>query len=50
MMQTPKQTVVIFEILSRGQFICSNSLDDAIRKLYTVLEDQETFNYLYDYF
>jgi len=49
-MQAPKQTVDIFEILSRGQFICSNSSDDTIRKLYTVLEDEETFSFLYDYF
>ncbi|MBC7383388.1 MAG: hypothetical protein H7296_10420 [Bacteroidia bacterium] len=46
----PKQTASIFEILSRGQFICSNSNDEFIRKLYTVIEEDQNFDYLYDYF
>lgn len=35
----PKQTGDIFEILSKGQFICSDSSKDHIRKLYTVLDE-----------
>lgn len=49
-MEAPKQTAVIFEILSRGQFICSNSNDESIRKLYSTIEEEQTFNYLYNYF
>ncbi|HLS30924.1 MAG TPA: hypothetical protein VK021_08715 [Flavobacteriaceae bacterium] len=40
----------IFEILRRGQFICSNSPDDEIQKLYKIMEDEDTFNELSDYF
>lgn len=49
-MEAPKQTAVIFEILSRGQFICSNSNDESIRKLYSVIEEEQNFDFLYDYF
>lgn len=49
-MEAPKQTAAIFEILSRGQFICSNSNDEFIRKLYTTIEEEQTYEYLYDYF
>jgi hypothetical protein len=49
-MEAPKQTAVIFEILSRGQFICSNSNDEAIRKLYSAIEEEQTFDFLYEYF
>jgi len=45
-----KYTAEIFEILRRGQFICSNSPDDEIRKLYRILEDKDVFNELYSYF
>lgn len=47
-MSVPKQTSDIFEILSKGQFICSNSTKDSIRKLYNVID--ENFEELYDYF
>lgn len=47
-MQVPKQTSDIFEILNKGQFICSNSSDDKLRKLYTIIDDR--FDDLYDYF
>lgn len=47
-MQIPKQTAEIFEILSRGQFICSNSSDDSVSKLYVIID--ESFGELYDYF
>lgn len=49
-MEAPKQIAVIFEILSKGQFISSNSSDEWIRKLYSVIEDEQNFEYLYDYF
>ena len=45
-----KYTSEIFELLRRGQFICSNSPDDNIRMLYSIMEDENTFNELYYYF
>lgn len=45
-----KYTSDIFEILRRGQFICSNSPDEHIQTLFKVLEDKNTFEYLYQYF
>ena len=50
MIEVPKQTAAIFEILSKGQFISSNSSDEAIRKYYSVIEDGENYDLLYDYF
>ncbi len=50
MTKAPKQTADIFDILSKGQFICSNSTDEAIRKLYSAIEEEENFDYLHDYF
>lgn len=47
-MSVPKHTSDIFEILSKGQFICSNSTKDSIRKLYNIIDDN--FEELYDYF
>jgi len=49
-MNIPKQTGEIFELLSKGQFICSNSSDTRISKLYEILDEPETFDVLYDYF
>lgn len=43
-----KQTAEIFEILSKGQFISSNSVDENLRRLYLVID--ENFDELYDYF
>ena len=40
----------IFDVLRRGQFICSNSPDEHIQTLYKVLEDGDTFEDLYEYF
>jgi hypothetical protein len=45
-----KYTSDIFDILRRGQFICSNSPDEHIQTLYKVLEDSDTFEDLYEYF
>ena len=49
-MSVPKQTGEIFELLSKGQFICSNSCDSRIRKLYEIIDDGENYDLLYDYF
>lgn len=49
-MSVPRQTGEIFEILSKGQFICSNSSDIRISKLCEILDDSEIFETLYDYF
>ncbi len=45
-----KYTSEIFEILRKGKFICSNSPDAQIQMLYRVLEEEETFEDLYEYF
>ena len=45
-----KYTSEIFDVLRRGQFICSNSPNENIQKLYKILEDQNTFEDLYEYF
>jgi len=47
-MTVPKHTSDIFEILSKGQFICSNSGKEATRKLYNIIDDN--FDDLHDYF
>jgi hypothetical protein len=49
-MIVPRQTGEIFELLSKGQFICSNSSDSRISKLCEILDDPENFETLYDYF
>lgn len=49
-MNPPKYTAEIFEILSKGQFISSNSTKRFIRTLYSILEDEEHFEYLYNTF
>jgi hypothetical protein len=49
-MNVPKQTGEIFELLSKGHFICSNSSDSRISKLSEILDDSENFEMLYDYF
>jgi hypothetical protein len=49
-MNIPRQTGEIFELLSRGQFICSNSSNSHISKLCEILDDDENFEMLYEYF
>ncbi len=49
-METPVQTAEIFKILSKGQFISSNSSDKTISNLFNIIEDEENFENLYDYF
>jgi len=50
MMSVPKQTGEIFEMLSKGQFICSNSSDDRTRKLYDIIDDKDNYENLCNYF
>lgn len=45
-----KYTSEIFDVLRKGQFICSNSPNEDIQTLYKVLEDKNTFDDLYEYF
>ena len=45
-----KQTGEIFDILSSGQFICSNSTDNRIVKLYDVIDETDKYEELYNYF
>ena len=47
-MNLPDKTSDIFERLSKGQFICSNSTDEFVARLYDVVHENE--NILYDYF
>lgn len=49
-MEVPAQTAEIFKILSKGQFISSNSTDKKIADLYKIIEDEPNFENLYDYF
>lgn len=49
-MNVPRQTGDIFDILSNGQFICSNSADTRISKFYDLIDDNEKYELLYDYF
>jgi hypothetical protein len=49
-MKVPVQTAEIFKILSKGQFINSNSSNKNIGDLYKIIEDEENFENLYDYF
>lgn len=45
-----KHTATIFETLRKGHFISSNSPNEKIKTLYKTLDDEETFEQLYDYF
>jgi len=40
----------IFEILSKGQFICSNSSNRTMQKLYDVINQEGNFDDLFEYF
>jgi len=50
MQSLPRQTGEIFDILSSGQFICSNSTDSHIVKLYEIIDDSDKYDILCDYF
>ncbi|CAA0173831.1 conserved hypothetical protein [Tenacibaculum maritimum] len=45
-----KYTSDIFHILRKGEFICSNSPDEHIQTLYKILEDEDNFADLHEYF
>lgn len=47
-MKVPKQTADIFELLSKGHFLCSDSAEDNNRKLYNIVE--ANFDELHEYF
>lgn len=49
-MNLPTQTAKIFRMLSRGQFISSNSSDKNISELYKVIDAENTFELLSDYY
>lgn len=49
-MEVPVHTSEIFKILSKGQFISSNSSDKTISTLYNVIDDEQNFENLYKYF
>ncbi len=49
-MEVPAQTSEIFKILSKGQFISSNSSNKTISTLYNVIDDEQNFENLYNYF
>lgn len=49
-MIVPAQTADIFKILSKGQFINSNSSSKAVSDLYKVIEEDLNFENLSDYF
>lgn len=50
MQEFPKHTAEIFEVLSKGKFICSNSSNNLDRKLYAILEDDNHYELLTSYF
>jgi len=49
-MSVPNKTGEIFELLSKGQFICSNSSDAVVRKLYDVIDEKDNYESLFEYF
>lgn len=49
-MKVPQQTSEIFKILSKGQFISSNSSDKTISTLYNIIDEEQNFENLYEYF
>lgn len=49
-MKLPTQTGDIFHRLSKGKFICANSLDQDVRAMYDVLSEPDHFELLREYF
>ncbi|OQX22644.1 MAG: hypothetical protein BWK75_00235 [Candidatus Altiarchaeales archaeon A3] len=49
-MEIHPKTLQIFEILSKGQIISYNSSNSEIRGLYSIIESEENYNHLYEYF
>lgn len=50
MMKVPEQTADIFKILSKGQFISSNSSNKTISDLYNIIDSEDNFENLREYF
>lgn len=50
MSKVPVQTSDIFKILSKGQFINSNSSDKTVSNLYNIIDEEDNFSILRDYF
>ncbi len=48
MQEIPKQSAEVFEILNKGQFICSNSSRESVRKLYSAIS--QDYDSYCDYF
>ena len=49
-MDVPVQTAEIFKLLSKGQFISSNSSNKTVSDLFNVIDNDETFESLRSYF
>lgn len=49
-MNVPTQTAEIFKLLSKGQFISSNNSNRTISDLYNVIDNEDAFDSLKDYF
>lgn len=49
-MKVPEQTADIFKILSKGQFISSNSSNKAVSDLYNIIENEANTDNLREYF
>lgn len=49
-MSALSQTAEIFELLSKGQFICSNSSDIRICRLFEIIDDSDNYELLFNYF
>ena len=49
-MSVPNKTGEIFDLLSKGQFICSNSSDSNVRKLYDIIDEKDNYESLSEYF
>ncbi len=50
MSNVPKQTAEIFKVLSKGQFISSNSSNPEIVRLYEVIDAEDNYDILREYF
>lgn len=49
-MKIPEKTGEIFEVLSKGGFICSNAVQSKNRRLYELIEDGDNYAVLHAYF
>jgi hypothetical protein len=49
-MNIPHQTAEIFKILSKGQFLSSNSSNKTIQELYNAIENEQNYEILREYF